>query len=61
MKGGKDKYSVLDLIFSKLTEKNRDKLLATAGEILKQQRTDIERVADVELSAKLERRKQGLE
>jgi len=61
MEGKKDKYSVLDLLFSKLTHKNQDRLIETAKEILSQQKTDTERVADVELSAKLERRKQGLE
>ena len=61
MEGKKDKYSVMDFLFSKLNNKNQDKLIATAKEILKQQQTDNERVVDVELSAKLERRKKRLE
>jgi len=56
-----DKYPVLDFLFSKLNNKNQDKLIATAREILSQQHTDTKRVLDVELSAKLERRKKGLE
>ena len=61
MEGKKDKYPVLDFLFSKLSNKNQDKLIATAKEILRQQETDTKRVLDVELSAKLERRKHGLE
>jgi len=56
-----DKYLVLDFLFLKLNNKNQDKLIATAKDILRQQETDTKRVLDVELSAKLERRKHGLE
>ena len=56
-----DKYPVLDFLFLKLNNKNQDKLIATAKDILRQQETDTKRVLDVELSAKLERRKKGLE
>jgi len=46
----KAKFSVLNEIFSQFTEKNRDKLLKTARQLLKVQQEDAEMLGDTSLS-----------